>query len=523
MFRATLAFCCLAAAATAQAIDFNREIRPILSENCFSCHGPDEEARKAKLRLDTREGATAVKDDVAAVVPGKPGVSELLIRVASDDPEEVMPPPKTHKRVTPAQRALLRQWIEAGAPWGAHWAYVAPQVGALPDVKKAGWVRNEIDRFVLARLEREGLAPAPEAERSTLLRRVSFDLTGLPPAPEELQSFLGDSAPDAYERAVDRLLVSPHFGERMAIDWLDAARYADTNGYFRDNARQIWPWRDWVIGAFNRNLPYDRFTVEQLAGDLLPEPSLEQKVATGFNRNHMVTGESGVIDEEYRVEYVADRMETMATVWLGSTIACCRCHDHKYDPFSQREYYQLFSFFNNGPEKGLVTQDDPPPTLEVATPEQRAELERLTAARKEAQAKYDEAVGPIKGGLAAWEARAADELPPLPSEGLVAAYDFESRTANTAGEQFPGIEYGTVKYEPGLRGAAPVFDAMQHVELPAELPLAADKPWTIGLWVKPTASLSCLFPRWSRRARDAVSSCSGRRGACRSTSWIAGA
>ena len=323
----------LVAAEAAAPIDFNRQIRPILSNNCFQCHGPDEGSREAKLRLDLREAALQpAKSGGVAIVPGDPARSELILRIT--DEHEAMPPAETGKRIQPSEVALLRQWIAEGAPYAPHWAFVAPVATLPPAPARSAWARNEIDRFVLARLQQEKLRPAAEADKATLLRRVSFDLTGLPPTVEALDAFLADSRPDAYERVVERLLASPHFGERMATDWLDAARYADSNGFFRDNTRQIWPWRDWVIQAFNRNQPFDQFTIEQLAGDLLPNPTPAQRIATGFNRNHMVTGETGVIDEEYRVEYVADRLETTSTVWLGLTVACARCHDHKYDPIS---------------------------------------------------------------------------------------------------------------------------------------------------------------------------------------------
>ena len=257
----------------------------------------------------------------------------------------------------------------------------APIAAQPPKVLRGDWPRNPIDRFILARLEREGLSPSPEADPARLLRRVSLDLTGLPPRPEDLRAFLVDSTPGAYERAVDRLLASPAYGERMAVDWLDAARYADSNGFFRDNTRQIWPWRDWVIRAFNRNQPFDAFTVEQLAGDLLPQPTDEQRIATGFNRNHMVTGETGVIDEEYRVEYVADQVETTAAVWMGLTLGCARCHDHKFDPLTQKDYYRLFAFFDRSVEKGLVNPDDPPPVMIVADEAQKARLAELEIGR----------------------------------------------------------------------------------------------------------------------------------------------
>jgi hypothetical protein len=304
-----------------------------------------------------------------------------------------------------------------------------------------------------------------------------------------VDAFLADRSPQAYERAVDRLLALPAFGERMAVDWLDAARYADSNGLFRDNTRQAWPWRDWVVDAFNRNLPYDQFTVEQLAGDLLPNPSDSQRIATGFNRNHVVTGETGIIDEEYRVEYVADRLETTATVWLGLTVGCSRCHDHKYDPLSQRDYYQLFAFFNSGVEKGLVSPDDPPPVMDVTTPAQRAELSRLGEARRAAEAAWKLREQPLAPALAAWEGRAASELR-APSGAGVTRVDFEP-DASTPGV----VERGNVYRETGVVGKAAVFDGMQHVELPSSSPLVADRPWTIGVWVKPSCSLVCVVSK----------------------------
>ena len=332
-------------AAPADPVEFNRDIRPLLAEHCFACHGPDAANRKGKLRLDEREDAIAR----GALQPGRPEASELLLRLASPHADEVMPPPDDGGRpLSPAEQALIRRWIAEGAPYAPHWSVVRPRNAAPPTIRDLNWPVHDLDRFVLARLEQEGLSPAPVAAPATLLRRLSLDLTGLPPTPTDLDRFLADPSPAAYAREVDRLLASPAFGERMAVDWLDAARYADTNGFFRDNARQAWPWRDWVVDAFNRNLPFDQFTLEQLAGDLLPEPTQAQRIATGFNRNHGVSGETGIIDEEYRVEYVADRVETTATVWLGLTLGCARCHDHKYDPISQREYFGLFAYFNAG-------------------------------------------------------------------------------------------------------------------------------------------------------------------------------
>jgi len=334
-------------------IDFNRDIRPILSDKCFACHGPDSAKRKAHLRLDRPEDALAqLRSGGFAIVPGNRGKSEMFLRISADD-DSRMPPSKTGKKLTPTEIDLVARWIDGGAKWQPHWAYVPPKKSALPAVVNHGWPRNEIDRFVLQRLEREGLSPSPEADRVTLLRRLSFDLIGLPPSLDEVDAFVNDQSANAYEKVVDRLLNSPHFGERMAQHWLDLARYADTNGYRLDNHRDMWRFRDWVIDAFNRNMPYDQFTVEQFAGDLLPGATPAQKIATGFHRNTMVNFGNGSDPKEYLAKAVMDRVSTTATVWLGTTMACAQCHDHKYDPFTQKDFYRLFAFFNNIAEKGL--------------------------------------------------------------------------------------------------------------------------------------------------------------------------
>ena len=359
------------AAPPAKPVHFSREILPILSDACFQCHGPDAKARKADLRLDTKDGAASV------ITPGKSGDSELIRRITSTDPGEVMPPKKSNRKLTPRQVGLLKRWIDEGGQWGKHWAFEKPQRPELPAVKDRSWPRNPIDHFVLARLETEGLKPSPEATKEALIRRVTLDLTGLPPTPEEVDAFLKDSSPDAYEKVVDRLLASPHYGERMAWEWLDAARYADSNGYQGDGERTMWPWRDWVVSAMNANMPFDQFTVWQIAGDLLPNPTLEQKLATGFNRNHMINGEGGRIAAENRVDYVMDMAETAGTVWLGLTFNCCRCHDHKFDPLTQRDYYGLFAFFNQTPVTGEGGNPQTAPVIELRTPEDTARLEAL--------------------------------------------------------------------------------------------------------------------------------------------------
>jgi hypothetical protein len=332
-----------AAAAWADEIEYNRDIRPILAENCFACHGPDSAARKAELRLDQRPLAV----EKGAIVPGDVESSELVRRIFSTDADETMPPPVTKKQLTAEQKDLIRRWIAAGSAYQAHWSLIAPVRPQSPAVKNEAWVRNSIDRFILAKLEAMGLSPAPEADRRTLARRLSLDLIGLPPAPAEVETFLNDSSADAYEKYVDKLLGSTHWGEQRGRYWLDVARYADTHGIHFDNYREIWTYRDWVIGAFNRNLPFDQFTIEQLAGDLLPDRTLEQQIASGFNRCNITTNEGGAIAEEYLVLYNRDRTETTSQVWLGLTAGCAVCHDHKFDPLTQHEFYELAAFFNN--------------------------------------------------------------------------------------------------------------------------------------------------------------------------------
>ncbi|MBC8327031.1 MAG: PSD1 domain-containing protein [Verrucomicrobia subdivision 3 bacterium] len=355
--------------------DFSRDVLPILSDTCFACHGPDANARKAKLRLDREKDAKA-----EVIVPGKSAASELIARVFSSDPDERMPPPNSKLKLTAEQKATLKAWVDAGAKWGKHWAYEPPRRSALPKVNHAKWPRNGIDRFILARLERERLKPSAEAGKITWLRRVTLDLTGLPPTLKEADDFLKSSIENpksSFKNVVDRLLASPRYGERMAWDWLEAARYADSNGYQGDNDRTMWPWRDWVVRTLNANVPYDTFTIEQLAGDLLPKATDEQRLATAFNRNHMINGEGGRIAEENRVEYIFDQMETMSTLWLGATMTCSRCHDHKFDAITQRDYYGLFAFFNNTPVNGGGGSGQTAPVLAVASAAQQKEISEL--------------------------------------------------------------------------------------------------------------------------------------------------
>ena len=397
------------AAETSSGIDFNKEIRPILSENCFSCHGPDKNKRKAGLRLDKKEDATAkLESGDAAIVPGDPAKSKMLALLTTANEDDRMPPAKKAKRLEPAQIELLTRWIKEGAPWKGHWAYIPPVRPALPEVQNKNWPRNEIDYFILARLEKEGLQPAPEAGKCALARRLSLDLTGLPPTVGEVDALLADNSPGAYENLVDRLLESPHYGERMAQNWLDLARYADSDGYHADAPRSMWQYRDWVINAFNSNMPFDQFTIEQLAGDLLPNPTLAQRVATAFNRNGMSSTEGGADPDEYMAKYVTDRVNTTSTVWLGSTLACAECHDHKYDPFTQKEYYQLFDFFNRIPEKGLDS-DPAPPFAKVPSAEQQAELTQFAAQIKSLETQRQTALArpdeKLDRGQKEWEER----------------------------------------------------------------------------------------------------------------------
>jgi hypothetical protein len=383
-----------------------------LSDNCFRCHGPDPLKRKARLRLDDEKN---VKKDRRVIVPGKSAESEVYQRLTAEDQGEVMPPLGALRRPSAKQIALIKRWIDAGAPWGEHWALTRLVRPALPRLTQVSdRACNPIDAFVLARLERERLAPAAPAERATLIRRVTLDLTGLPPTPAEVDAFEADTAPDAYDKVVDRLLASPAFGERMAWDWLDAARYADSNGYQGDGDRTMWPWRDWVVRAFNRNLPFDRFTVWQLAGDLLPDATLEQKLATAFCRNHMINGEGGRIPEENRVDYVMDMTETMGTVWLGLTLNCCRCHDHKYDPLTQRDYYRLTAFFNQTPVDGSGGNPQTPPVLEVSNVDQIHRLGQLKQAALSAALeleRYERSFFPRAQGKSAEQSDKAAKLP----------------------------------------------------------------------------------------------------------------
>ena len=394
-----------------QSVAFQREILPLLSNKCFPCHGPDAHTRKAGLRLDEAEAATAaLRSGAAAIVPGKPEASEMMARILAEEPDWQMPPTDFEKQLTSEEKALLTQWVREGAVYEEHWAFTKP---TRPDVPRVAedWAHNPIDAFVAAKLNEEGLAPAPEADKHTLLRRVTLDLTGLPPSPAELDAFLADERSDAYERVVERLFASPAHAEHMARYWLDAARYADTNGYHIDNQRYMWRWRDWVIKAFAENMPYDEFTIDQLAGDLLPGATPEQKRASGFNRNHMINFEGGIIPEEYRVAYVMDRVDTTSTVWMGLTLKCAQCHDHKFDPLTQKDFYSFYAFFNTIQEAGSDGREgNSAPFMPAPTPAQEARLARAAHYLQDLQALYDAPAEDVDAAQDKWAAREHERL-----------------------------------------------------------------------------------------------------------------
>ncbi len=472
------------------AVDFQRDVRPILTDNCFQCHGPDPRTRRARLRLDTEEGALAVRPGGHAIVPGDASASLLYQRISQDDPELRMPPPAlSNKTVSDEQIDLLRRWIDEGAAWDQHWAFKRVERPEPPAVTDEAWIRNPLDRFVLARLEAEGLAPAPEADRRTLARRLALDLTGLPPDPGLLEAFLGDTSDGAYETLVERLLESPHWGEHRARYWLDAARYGDTHGIHIDNYREMYPYRDWVIQAFNDNKPFDEFTVEQLAGDLLPNPTLQQLVATGFHRNNITTNEGGAITAEYEAVYAKDRADTTGTVFLGLTIGCATCHDHKFDPIAQREFYAMTAFFRNTTQYVMDGNiSDPPPTLVVpndADRERWGELRTEAAATDADLARRATAVDdPFAEWLATGEYRTLQA--PLGESAQLMTLALDDANA-------PAVEYAGQRQPIVLRGSAALGDGPQGqpalrfgdeswAELPS-LPLDRDTPFSLALWV----------------------------------------
>jgi len=475
-----------------QAVEFNRDIRPILSDTCFTCHGPDEANRKTKLRFDTEAGAFADLEGHRAIVPGNLEKSEMFQRIAASDEAVRMPPVYSGRKLTEQQIDLIRRWIEQGATWQKHWSFISPVQPQLPSVKGKSWPRNPIDFFILDRLEREGLTPSSEVDRAALIRRVTLDLTGLPPTPAEVEAFLSDKSSNAYEKVVDRLLESPHYGERMAIRWLEAARYADTNGYQTDGERTMWRWRDWVINAYNRNMPFDQFTIEQLAGDLLPNATLAQKIATGFNRNHRGNGEGGIIPEEYAVEYVVDRVDTTATVWLGLTMGCARCHDHKYDPILQKEYYQIFAFFNNVPEHGKAFKyGNSPPFVQSPTSQQNEQLQQIDRKLKSAEDRLVKLSPEIEAEQAGWEKSLNAALPIhwATTDGLIASFPLDGNTTDQINDG-PGrkprrgeFQDGEPDYGPGKVGLAAVFNGKSFIDAGDVGNFGFYDKFSLGAWI----------------------------------------
>lgn len=480
-----------AAAATEPDLRFNRDIRPILSEYCYACHGPDQNKRKAGLRLDQKGPAfEKLESGKIPIVAGKLKESELFARIVTTDEDDQMPPKSTGKSLSEKEKATLKKWIESGATWEGHWAYSKPERPALPEVKATTRIRNPIDAFLLDRLQKAGLDFTAEASREKLIRRVSLDLRGLPPTIAEVDQFVYDTSVDAYERMVERMLDTVQYGERMAQHWLDLARYADTNGYHIDNHRDMWKWREWVINAFYRNKPFNEFVLEQLAGDLLPNPTLDQRIATGFNRNTMVNFEGGADPDEYAVKYVVDRVATTATVFLGSTLACAECHDHKYDPFTTKDFYRFYAYFNNIPEKGLDgSSDNPEPSLRIPTVEQGVKLAELLAKLPRAEITFKTKESELPAAQNAWEEqfrkspdikRPGDYLARFSLDETVAPAD-DSPSQKSA--QFAGAEKPA--WIDGIHGKALSLSGGAHISASDTADFDRTNQFTIAAWVKP--------------------------------------
>ena len=474
----------IAADTSQKTLEYGRDVRPILAENCFHCHGQDSKKRMAGLRLDEFESATAKRGNGAALVPHQPDASGIYQRITATQPARRMPPLSSNRSLTPEQIATLRRWIEEGGQYSKHWAFVPPKRPAVPTNADKLWAKQPIDAFILQRLEAEGLRPSAPAAPETWLRRVSLDLIGLPPTPAELDAFSNDvkkRGEAAYAAAVDRLLDSPRYGERMAMDWLDVARYADTHGFNNDSARTMWPWRDWVINAFNANMPYDRFITEQLAGDLLPNPTLDQRIATGFGRNHVINSEGGIIDEEYRVEYVTDRVRTLGMAWLGLTLECAHCHDHKYDPITQKDHYRFFAFFNNVPElgeDGRVT--NAAPVMPAPTVEQQKQMRSLEAQISQLSASTERL-------QRSWKWRDADATKALQiaqhtTVGTEPALRISCESPNVF-EKAPEQGFSLAS---GVAGQACVMgDVTPKPRAAVPVPFSKRKPLTFSAWLQP--------------------------------------
>ncbi len=481
-----MALVCLAATPE-QKIEFNRDIRPILSDKCFTCHGPDAANRKTKLRFDIESGALIeLRAGKHAIVAGEPDKSEMYRRISSTDKSFRMPPAYMGRdRLSDREIQAIREWIAQGAQWSPFWSFAAPKRVPLPAVQTQGWVRNPIDAFILSRFEREGLRPSPETDKRTLIRRVSLDLTGLPPTPEQVSAFVADSSASAYEKVVDQLLATPEYAEHMAYRWMEAARYGDTNGYQTDGPRDMWRWRNWVIEAFRRNMPYDQFTVEQLAGDLLPHPTLDQQIATGFNRNHRTSGEGGIIPEEYRVEYVADRAQTTANVWMGVTMGCARCHDHKYDPIFQRDFYRLFAYFNRIPnEKGFAyNYGNEEPFIKAPLPEQKQKLLEMDAEIASLEKRCGSLQPALQKAQTKWEHGLVKAKPVdwTVTRGLVFRSDAQIRNKDVASESSP-------------IGPAWRFDGEHFIEVQRDIArFGYLDPFTFSAWIQPASGKGAVL------------------------------
>ena len=473
------------AALPKDAVDFNRDIRPILSDKCFHCHGPDSEKRKANLRLDTEAGAKSMLDGRYPIHPTDPDQGTVLARIISRDPEEQMPPPKSGRQLSEPEMNMLRHWLKQGAPWQTHWSFIPPKAADLPAVSDTAWVRNGIDYFILHRLDQEGLKPSPEAMPEHLIRRLYLDLTGLPPTPKEVDDYVQNPSEQAYEGVVDKLLASPHYGEHLALRWLNAARYADTSGYQSDGERSMWRWRDWVIEQFNTNTRFDQMTIEQIAGDMLPNATRAQRIATGFNRNHRGNSEGGIVPEEYAAEYVADRVDTTATVWLGLTVSCARCHDHKYDPITQRDFYSLFAFFNNVPENGRALKlGNSPPFITAPTEAQeyraekiRSRVDALTHILQEAE--YD-----LQTAQSKWETNPhlipETWIPSVPSSfRLDLAKSSDPSVSKVVGATAPEVFSSQTSAS---------FDGKTFIEIPQQGDFDFVDAFAFSAWIHPTSA-----------------------------------
>ena len=458
----TALFSCSSAAEPTldEQINFDREIQPILSEHCYACHGPDAGKLKAGLRLDLKQSVFGqLESGATAVVSGNPGESELVRRIHSIDADEIMPPPDTGKPLSPAQITALEKWVASGAGWSNHWSFERIVSPPLPSAGAPGRVHNPIDSFVLAKLESQGLTQSPQETKERLIRRASLDLTGLPPTIKEVDDFLADDSPLAFERVVDRLLSSQHFGERLALPWLDLARYGDTSGYHNDSLRDMWLWREWIIGAFNKNMPFNQFTIEQLAGDLLPGATIDQQVASGFHRNVMTSDEGGLIDAEYRNLYVVDRIATTGVTWLGMTIACAQCHDHKYDPMTQKDYYAFYAFFNNVPENGKdgVRDRNPQPFLSVPTESQQMQQKQYAEQLSASETQLVELTKTLPEKQTAWEQSLVAAGPTIaaaipPIADVHCALDENGNGRQADGSELLAKAEGSVQFDEGIVG-----------------------------------------------------------------------